>query len=210
MIEQNYPLFNYRCCYYHSFIGKALDEKVKKLTNDILLSRSLANKKDLMSGASTYGGNGNYVPKKEESLEGKTNEDLLTGASKIQDQTMESLSRTKQMIEASKEVGSATIEELRRQRDQMIDIEKEVDQIDTNLIRAGRLITNFSRRMATDKIIQGFSCINILVLLGLILYVAITKKSLTASNSNEDASSATLAPARRFLSGMDYDINGMD
>jgi len=163
-----------------------------------------------MAGASTYGGNSNYVPKKEESLEGKTNEDLLTGASKIQDQTMESLTRTKQMIEASKEVGSATIEELRRQRDQMIDIEKEVDQIDTNLIRAGRLITNFSRRMATDRIIQGFSCINILVMLGLILYVAITKKSLSANSDSNGTNAATLAPARRFLSGMDYDIDGLD
>jgi len=161
-----------------------------------------------MAGASTYGGNSDYVPKKEESLEGKTNEDLLTGASQLQDKTFESLTRTKQMIEASKEVGAATIEELRRQRDQMIDIEKEVDQIDTNLIRAGRLITNFSRRMATDRIIQGFSCINILVLLGLILYVAITKKSLSATN--DDTNSATLAPARRFLSGMDYNIDGMD
>ena len=103
-------------------------------------------------------------------------ENILIKASQLQDKTFESLTRTKQMIEASKEVGAATIEELRRQRDQMIDIEKEVDQIDTNLIRAGRLITNFSRRMATDRIIQGFSCINILVLLGLILYVAITKK----------------------------------
>ena len=187
-----------------------MDEKVKKITNDIVLSRSLVNKKDLMAGASTYGGNSNYVPKKEESLEGKTNEDLLTGASKIQDQTMESLTRTKQMIEASKEVGSATIEELRRQRDQMIDIEKEVDQIDTNLIRAGRLITNFSRRMATDRIIQGFSCINILVMLGLILYVAITKKSLSASSNSNGTNTATLAPARRFLSGMDYDIDSLD
>ena len=35
---------------------------------------------------------------------------MLDGANRIQDQTLDSLSRTRGMIEASKEVGAATIE----------------------------------------------------------------------------------------------------
>jgi hypothetical protein len=41
---------------------------------------------------------------------GKNNDELLDGANKIQDLTLDSLGRTRGMIEASKEVGAATIE----------------------------------------------------------------------------------------------------
>jgi hypothetical protein len=51
------------------------------------------------------------------------------------------------MIEASKVVGAETVEELRRQKDQIKDIEAEVDIIDSNLKRAEKLLANFTRRM---------------------------------------------------------------
>ena len=41
---------------------------------------------------------------------GKGNDELLDGANKIQDLTLDSLGRTQAMIAASKEVGTATIE----------------------------------------------------------------------------------------------------
>ena len=41
---------------------------------------------------------------------GKNNDELLDGANRIQDLTFDSLGRTRGMIEASKEVGAATIE----------------------------------------------------------------------------------------------------
>lgn len=41
---------------------------------------------------------------------GKNNDELLDGANKIQDLTLDSLVRSRAMIEASKEVGAATIE----------------------------------------------------------------------------------------------------
>jgi hypothetical protein len=43
-------------------------------------------------------------------LTGKGNDELLDAASRIQDQTIESLTRTQLMINNSKEVGAATIE----------------------------------------------------------------------------------------------------
>ena len=72
--------------------------------------------------------------------------------------------------------------------------------IDSNLKRAEKLLMNFSRRMATDKIIQGFAVVNICVLLGLILYVAISGKSLSAATSSNpysapDLSSTTPTPS---------------
>ena len=149
-------------------------------------------------------------------------DELLEGANQIQDLTFDSLARTRGLIEASKEVGTATIEELRRQKGQIEDIENEVDIIDSNLKRAERLLFNFSRRMATDRIIQvshyrwtrarsssllipfvhpvftdacvvvfivqAFTTINIVVMLGLVLYITISGKSLTASTSTSSSS----------------------
>lgn len=58
------------------------------------------------------------------------------------------------MIEESKTVGQATVEQLRGQKEQITDIQKDIDTMDSNISRAERLIYNFTRRMATDRIIQ--------------------------------------------------------
>lgn len=117
-------------------------------------------------------------------VEGKTNDQLLQGANILQDKTLESIGRTAQLIEHSKEVGTATNETLLQQRQQMKDIEEEVDNIESKMVRADKLILDFTRRMATDKIIQAFSALNIVVMLGLILYVAISGRSLTAGGGS--------------------------
>ncbi len=134
----------------------------------------------------------------------------MSEAHRIQDLTFESLARTKNMIEASKEVGTATIEQLRTQRDQIIEIEKEVDAMDSNLVRAEKLIMNFTRRMATDRIIQMFTAVNIVVLLGLILYVVISGRSLsakTASSGNAVGPGGSFRPTfRPTVSPTDYAI----
>jgi hypothetical protein len=95
------------------------------------------------------------------------------------------------MIEASKEVGGATLQELQQQREQITEIEKEVDQMDNNLIRAEKLISNFAKRMATDRIIQMFTAVNIVIMLSLILYVVISGNSLTPGGGS---SSSTAGP----------------
>ena len=55
------------------------------------------------------------------------------------------------MVEASKEVGNSTLDELRRQQEQIKDISSEVMLIEDNLTRADKLIRNFTKRMMTDK-----------------------------------------------------------
>ncbi|RYY83308.1 hypothetical protein EON63_11520 [archaeon] len=50
----------------------------------------------------------------------------------------------------------------------------QVDNIASNLVRAEMLVRNFTRRMASDRIIQAFFAINIVVMLSLVLYVAIS------------------------------------
>lgn len=43
-------------------------------------------------------------------ITGKDNDDLLDGANRIQDMTLESLARTRLMIASSNEVGTSTVE----------------------------------------------------------------------------------------------------
>mmetsp|Transcript_19208 Transcript_19208/g.40048 ORF Transcript_19208/g.40048 Transcript_19208/m.40048 type:complete len:91 (-) Transcript_19208:86-358(-) len=61
------------------------------------------------------------------------------------------------------------------QRDQIKDITEEVMQIEDNLSRADKLIKTFGRRMATDKFIQCFTCVNVLLLVGVIVYAVVSK-----------------------------------
>jgi SNARE protein len=111
---------------------------------------------------------------------------MLRDAEGIQDKTEQSLIHSRQMVEATKEVGQATIEELHRQRNQIKDITEEVMQIEDNLARADKLIRTFGRRMATDKFIQCFACVNILLLVGVITYAVVSKKDEEAIDNAPD------------------------
>lgn len=103
-----------------------------------------------------FGGNGGEV---------KGNDDYLSAADHIQDQTEESLGRTLKLVEASKEVGQSTLDEMNRQQSRMMSISDDVMRIEDNLTRADRLIRNFTKRMMTDKLIQLFAFVNFLALL---------------------------------------------
>lgn len=173
--------------------AKVLDDRANEYTKVVKDVKHLQQKDDLTGGSSANLAANPYDTK------GKTNDDLLQASSNVQDLTVESLVRTAAMIEASKDVGEQTLEELRRQKDQIKNIEAEVLVIDSNLQRAEKLILNFGRRMATDKLIQGFATLNILIMLGLILYVAISGKSLSATTSTASYAGPSLTSAPTSL-----------
>lgn len=153
---------------------KEMEEKFKELEKNAVESKAKFGKIALLQGNKNIN-----------STEGKSSDDLLNGARIIQDKTFESLGRSRSLIEESKQVGAATLDQLRAQREQMNDIEKEIDVMDSNLTRAGKLVTSFAKRMATDKFIQGFSVLNICVLVGLIIYLAVTGKSLSPNQDDD-------------------------
>lgn len=161
---------------------KEYDEKANEYTKEFNIAKAKSNKNSLF---------GDAVPVFSNSTEGKTNDSLLSDTHKVQDMTFESLARTRNMIEASKELGTATVQQLIEQKDQIKSIEQDIDAMDSNLVRAEKLVGNFARRMATDRIIQLFAAVNIVVLLGLILYVAGSGNSLTPSSGGGGGSSGT-------------------
>ena len=105
----------------------------------------------------------------------KAGDNMLREAAHLQEKTQDSLENTKNMIASSKEVGVATLEELERQRDVLQNIERGVDRIDDNLARAEKLLKQFGKRMASDHFIQCFTAINVMLLIGVIIYAIIKK-----------------------------------
>jgi len=71
---------------------------------------------------------------------------MLAEASKLQDKTQDSLNRTKNLVGEAKSVGLETMEELKRQRDQISRIDEEAQKMEGNLARADKLIKTFGRR----------------------------------------------------------------
>ena len=57
-------------------------------------------------------------------------------------------------------------------------------QIEDNLARADKLIKTFGRRMATDRFIQCFACVNVLLLVGVIVYAVVSKEGEDTADNN--------------------------
>jgi SNARE protein len=155
---------------------------IEKLGNELKWAKTESGKSELFGGGmGKAGGDGGASVVQNPEEEG---DDMLKKADGIQDKTEQSLQHTQQMVEGSKEVATATIEELHRQREQIKDITEEVMTIEDNLARADKLIRTFGRRMATDKFIQCFACVNILLLTAVVIYAVVSDKGLS---SNDEA-----------------------
>lgn len=155
---------------------KYFDDEIQRIGTLIQKAKTQQGKLSLMKEARSLDNRN--------STEGKGNDELLDATNKVQDMTFASLGRTKMLIEQSKEVGTATIEELQRQRVQMHEIEEDIDLLETNLDRAEKLVVNFTRRMASDKIIQCFMVFNIVIIIIVAVYAGVTGKSLSSKSSH--------------------------
>ncbi|KAJ1458558.1 hypothetical protein M885DRAFT_513060 [Pelagophyceae sp. CCMP2097] len=166
---------------------RLLRDKFQKLNHDATLKKLNDRLADL-SGKIAFAKNASdrhaLFAAKDAKVEVKSNNDYLTAAEHLQDQTGAALQRTLALIEASKEVGTSTLEELERQHEQIKDITADVLIIDDNLKRADRLIRNFAKRMMTDRIIQTFCFLNLCALCGIIAYAVVTKKSIGGKNKS--------------------------
>ncbi|KAL9180171.1 hypothetical protein ACHAXT_008141 [Thalassiosira profunda] len=150
---------------------KALSEELASCGNDLKALKAGTQRGELFVGA-----RGQTASGRNGDMSGEEAGDMmLNEMTDIQDKTKSSLANTKQMVDASKNVGEATMEELLRQREQIRTIDDEAMRIEDNLTRADKLIKTFGKRMATDRFIQCFACINILLLVGVVVYSILRK-----------------------------------
>mmetsp|Transcript_88496 Transcript_88496/g.132610 ORF Transcript_88496/g.132610 Transcript_88496/m.132610 type:complete len:245 (-) Transcript_88496:15-749(-) len=165
-----------------------MDQEIRTLQADLRALQAEEDRGALFVNGGGADGDGEADPT-------KAGNNMLNEASALQDKTQDSLSNTKNMIAASKEVGVSTLEELQRQREVIQNIEKEADRLDDNLARAEALLKQFGKRMAGDKFIQCFAVLNCLLLVGVIIFV------ITRDGSLGGDEEAPLTPFRRMLRG---------
>lgn len=181
---------------YETRIGR-LGEDLNHLKADLSALKQDFQRESIMSRGDDDG----FLPTEEDGQ--KAGDQMLGEAGRIQDKTQESLDYTKQLVAESKDVGLSSLEELKRQRETLNRIDQEADRIDTALDVAEKLVKNFGKRMASDKFIQCFSVLNVLLLVGVILYVVLSGKSLGGADSgapqNPIVPAPTPAPATRML-----------
>ncbi len=159
-----------------------LSEELSNIANDINVLKSNRNKGELFVGA-TASATKNIG---DESMSGEeAGNHMISDMNTLQDKTKASITNTKQMVSASKAVGESTMEELLRQREQIRTIDNEALRIEDNLVRADKLIKTFGKRMATDRFIQCFACINVLLLVGVVVYTIVKKGNFTGGNEND-------------------------
>eukprot|EP00557_Chaetoceros_sp_GSL56_P004298 CAMPEP_0176495306 /NCGR_PEP_ID=MMETSP0200_2-20121128/10577_1 /TAXON_ID=947934 /ORGANISM="Chaetoceros sp., Strain GSL56" /LENGTH=259 /DNA_ID=CAMNT_0017893157 /DNA_START=248 /DNA_END=1027 /DNA_ORIENTATION=- len=175
------------------------EQVVTELTTELKGLRADRNRQQLFLGA--QGDNGGVDVENDPRASGDA---LLDEAGRIQDKTQQSISNTKRMVQESKEVGMSTAEELKRQREQLMNIDNDVMRMENNLNRADRLIKTFGKRMATDKLIQCFACTNVVLLVGVVVYVIVKggldkAKNDGAPESPIDNDSGGLAEEGRML-----------
>lgn len=140
------------------------EETIAQLTADLRNLRSEGNRQQLFLGANAEG---------TEMSPEASGDALLNDAGRLQDKTQQSLHNTKKLVAESKEVATTTAEELKRQRDKIHGIDQNVMEMENELDRADRLIKTFGKRMATDKLIQCFACCNLLMIVGVVIYVIV-------------------------------------
>jgi SNARE protein len=161
-----------------------LSEELSSIANDITALKSNRNKGELFVGASTK--IGSVGEGKGEMSGEEAGSHMISDMNTIQDKTKASITNTKQMVSASKAVGESTMEELLRQREQIRTIDNEAMRIEDNLQRADKLIKTFGKRMATDRFIQCFACINVLLLVGVVVYTIVKKGNTGGGNNNSN------------------------
>lgn len=187
-----------------------LSSELANCANDLKALKGGAQRGELFVGAKRGGGSSSYNNGNGGMSGEEAGDMMINDMNDIQDKTKSSLQNTKNMVAASKQVGEATMEELLRQREQIRTIDEEAMRIEDNLNRADKLIKTFGKRMATDRFIQCFACINILLLVGVVAY-SILKKG---GDETVAAPASPVGGGRLLLEGLlrgmstrtDYDI----
>lgn len=120
---------------------------------------------------------------------------IIAKGEAIQEQSLESLARSKRMVQDTIEVATSTNEALQEQTAQIVRIQEDVERVESNLKRADRQLRAFMRRMMTDKIILCMICLVILGIIGAIVYSTIKGKDDKNTESPDEFKPSRAAPS---------------
>jgi len=109
---------------------------------------------------------------------------ILDKAKAIQESDKSTLTGVLQTVHQTIEVGSATLVKMNEQSEQIMRVDKGVDEVSSNLKLASRHLRTFVRRLATDKIVMGF----IFLIFAAIVFIIVW--SIVKPNSNTNVPSS--------------------
>ena len=136
------------------------------------------------------------------------NDEILRKAEDVSDKTTRTLGKILETVGETEEVAIATEQELERQAEQLQDIQTKMLTMQGNLKYADQLIRNFTKRMMTDKFVMAFLFLNIVAVIGIIIYVFLEKKTDVLSSDKDDAvavdDNVLDDGSRRFVRGWRY------
>jgi len=155
------------------------ERTIAQFTSDLNSLKSDENRNQLFLGANT---NSNGMASNSTSSDPTTQaqndgDAMLSEAQRLQDKTSQSLANTQTMIEESKTTGMMTLEELARQKEQLVTVDNNVNQLNDDLNRADQLIKTFGKRMATDKMIQCFAVVNVILVVSVVVYSVVKSQN---------------------------------
>ncbi|TPX49374.1 hypothetical protein SeMB42_g01821 [Synchytrium endobioticum] len=123
---------------------------------------------------------------KPKTIEQMTAREVTTQALQVQEESLAATNRTRAVVEQTIQMGGTINEELKRQTEQIQNIDADVDQVENNLKRADKQLRVLIRRMATDKI---FILMILLVVVGILLaIVSVVLKKYTGFGGGSSAS----------------------
>jgi len=103
--------------------------------------------------------------------------EILNKAKNIQEGDINTIHGVLRNIEETKEIGANTLVKLNDQTNQMINIDKGVDEVSSNLKLASRYMKTFVRRLASDKIFMGFIFLIFVAVVFIIVWSIVKPKS---------------------------------
>lgn len=137
---------------------KRHQENVQGLKKSLSNEQTRKNKIDLMGKPNTFG------PDKR---------DKLLSSNELLQDSGQTLERTYKVGLESEKIAGATMETLKGQRQQIININDKVNDVGTNVNQANRVITKMDRRRIWMKLIMIVIILMLIVAIAIMLYIKI-------------------------------------
>eukprot|EP00735_Rhodelphis_limneticus_P002442 TRINITY_DN13311_c0_g1::TRINITY_DN13311_c0_g1_i1::g.12666::m.12666 TRINITY_DN13311_c0_g1::TRINITY_DN13311_c0_g1_i1::g.12666 ORF type:complete len:290 (+),score=51.61,sp/Q9LNH6/NPS12_ARATH/27.56/1e-18,V-SNARE_C/PF12352.3/5.7e+03,V-SNARE_C/PF12352.3/3.5e-07,Sec20/PF03908.8/9.1e+02,Sec20/PF03908.8/8.6e-07,V-SNARE/PF05008.10/1.5e-05,V-SNARE/PF05008.10/5.8,SNARE/PF05739.14/1.1e+03,SNARE/PF05739.14/0.00015,RVT_thumb/PF06817.9/0.021,Tropomyosin/PF00261.15/54,Tropomyosin/PF00261.15/0.012,T4SS/PF07996.6/ len=132
--------------------SKTHNNNIQKLISDLNWTKTANEKAELFEG------------KEVQDPQNLSAKQMIDYGKKIQDESLDSLARSKKLVAESQQVGTDTAAKLKEQTEQLKQIHSDVERIESNLKQADKLIRRFMRRMMTDKLVL---CMLFLIVCGI-------------------------------------------
>jgi len=148
----------------------------------------MAERDELFSGAS--------APKPDD-ISGATNTELLSKALDKHGEIKDKLTDALRTVEGAKEVAANTAGVLEGDREKMFRITQGLDEVESELAISGKLITNFAKRLYTDKVILAFAFLLVAGIAGIIIYSTLNPNQKVCAGATRVVDRAAAMPPMR-------------